>query len=52
MSFGVDRGTRSGVAGPLGDVLRASEAVRDLDPARLVDEELKTDLLLRPAPVA
>src|SRR6476469_4861499 len=45
MSFGVDRGGRSGLADPLGDVLRASEAVRDLDPAGMVDEELRTDLL-------
>src|SRR5689334_17915697 len=41
MSFGVDRGSHSG----LDDVLRASEAVRDLAPAGMLDEELKTDLL-------
>src|SRR6478736_6561053 len=45
MSFGVDRGSHEGLCDPLGDVLRASDAVRDLDPAAMVDEELKTDLL-------
>src|SRR6476620_10536713 len=45
MSFGVDRGGHEGLCDPLGDVLRASDAVRDLDPAAMVDEELKTDLL-------
>src|SRR6478609_9190076 len=45
MSFGVDRGGHEGLRDPLGDVLRASETVRDLDPAAMVDEELKTDLL-------
>src|SRR6476661_6924477 len=45
MSFGVDRGSHEGLCDPLGDVLRASDAVRDLDPAAMVNEELKTDLL-------
>jgi hypothetical protein len=45
MSFRADRGTPDGFVDPLGDVLRASEAVRDLDPAGMADEELKTDLL-------
>src|SRR6476659_8389790 len=45
MSFGVDRGTGAGLADPLRDVLSAFEAVQDLDPAAMVDEELKTDLL-------
>jgi hypothetical protein len=45
MSFGVDRGSHEGLYDPLGDVLLASDAVRELDPAGMVDEELKTDLL-------
>src|SRR6478752_806503 len=45
MSFAVDRGALDGFADPLGDVLHAAEAVRDLDPAEMVDGRLKDDLL-------
>src|SRR3954470_14331405 len=45
MSFGADRGTPGGFTDPLGDVLRASAAVRDLDPVEMVDARLKDDLL-------
>src|SRR5436305_12326245 len=45
MSFGVGREGLDGFRDPLGAVLRAFEPVRDLDPADMVDEELKSDLL-------
>ena len=37
MSFGSDRGTHDGFCDPLGDLRTAFEAVRDLDPAGMVD---------------
>src|SRR3954468_24576470 len=45
MSFGVGRAGLDGFRDPLGAVLRAFEPVRDLHPADMVDEELKSDLL-------
>ena len=43
MSFRVDRGTHTGLSDPLGDVLLASEALRDVDP--VAAPGLKDDLL-------
>src|SRR3954470_11406336 len=45
MSFRSDRGTDGGLCDPLRDAITAFDAVRDLDPADLVDAELQADIL-------
>src|SRR4051812_31834303 len=45
MSFAADRGTSGGVHDPLRNAMSAFEGVCDLDPAGVVDAELKDDLL-------
>src|SRR4051794_11052182 len=45
MSFGVDRGSRQGLCDPVGDLRLAVDGLVDLDPAGMVDSELKDDLL-------
>ena len=45
MSFWVDRGTHDGFCDPIGDLRLAVDGLVDLDPAAMVDGQLKDDLL-------
>src|SRR6476469_3916959 len=45
MSFGVDRGAADGFCDPVGGLRSAVDGLVDLDPAGMVDAELKDDLL-------